>query len=64
MPKSKDNITLQFQSEQHYWDDLAEGLTILLRNPNLSSDIRTAVSHFKVKLTNSLAGSSARDTQE
>lgn len=52
---SKDNIRIQIEAERHYMDDVIEGLVILLRNPNLSSDIRSAVSHFKVKLTNAIS---------
>lgn len=51
---SKDNIKVSIESEEHYWDDLLSGLGILLRNPNLSSDVRSAVTHFKVKLNNAL----------
>jgi hypothetical protein len=51
---SDSNIKISIESEGHYWNDLLYGLEILLRNPNLSSDVRSAVSHFKVKLNNAL----------
>lgn len=50
----KDNIRISIESEKHYWDDLVTGLEIALRNPNLSSAVRSAMTQFKTKLTNSL----------
>lgn len=54
------NIKITIESEEHYWLDLMEGLTLILQRPvsmsnHRDSRIRAAVTHFKTKLTNALA---------